>query len=608
MLKKIETKLKSLSMQNKMMLVFAIPIIVIYLILNTVIYSYITAKYEERLMTLVEQSQQQTISFLESCMDTMKYLTDLITHNAEVQTILSSDSFTGNRPYDTQYREYFKLNNTFLSYEVNNPIYRIGLYIPDDIMYSENQYFFYGESRLENRSDYKEMKTVFASGKAFFGEDFLKKQISDKSETEFLSMFTEMYSNTVLPFEIGIVSVSIEKKEIQSILDGAGFSEKSLAYIADLSGKTLIASNDELLSELQKEKNFPGRGENLQWKRVSLAGQEYYVMRKSLSGIDWQLISLIPVAEYENQQKFLQVSQCVMIGIIFCLVCGMAYLLSRYYVGRLKNLHQKMTSIQSGDLNVKLPIAIGQSHDELDAVYENFNFMVEEVRQLMHEHYQLGKEVKMSELRALQSQINPHFLYNTLDLINWMAIDYGATEIENMVWNLSRFYRLSLNHGNNILTIREELEHVQVYVNIENMHFDQAIDYHVNVPETIMDKACLNIILQPFVENSILHGMNDHPDIHEIEISIDAELNENDVIFHVKDSGGGMSEQKIHELEEEYMQGRKKGYGIWNINFRIKLCYGEKYGVTYDSIPGKGTTAHIRIPLMDMREAEEKLK
>lgn len=608
MFKKIVTKLKSLSMQNKMMLVFTVPIIAIYLILNTLSYSYINAKYEERLMTLVEQSQQQTISFIQSYMDTMKYLTDLIAHNAEVQEILSSDTFTGNRPYDTQYREYFKLNNTFLSYEVNNPIYRIGLYIPDEIMYSENQYFFYGKSRLRNRNDYKEMKEAFAKGRSFFGEELLKKQISDKSKTEYLSMFTEMYSNTVLPFEIGTVSVSIEKKEVQNVLSGAGFSEKGLAYIADQDGKAFVSSNDKLLSKLQKEKDFPGRGEKLQWKKLQLAGQEYYVMRKPISGIDWQLVSLIPVSEYQNQQRFLQVSQCVMIGMILCLVCGTAYLLSRYYVGRLTKLHQKMTSIQSGDLNVELPVAAEQSHDELEAVYKNFNFMVEEVRRLMHEHYQLGKDVKMSELRALQSQINPHFLYNTLDLINWMAIDYGATEIESMVWNLSRFYRLSLNHGNNILTIREELEHVQVYVNIENIHFDQAIHYHVNVPEMIMDKACLNIILQPFVENSILHGMNDHPDIHEIEIEIDAELDEDDVIFHVKDSGGGMSAQKIHELEEEYMQGGKKGYGVWNINFRIKLCYGEKYGVSYDSIPGTGTTAHIRIPLMDMKEAEEKLK
>lgn len=111
--------------------------------------------------------------------------------------------------------------------------------------------------------------------------------------------------------------------------------------------------------------------------------------------------------------------------------------------------------------------------------------MVQEVQRLMQEHYKLGKEVKMAEVRALQAQIQPHFLYNTLDLINWISMDYGAEEIGTLTWNLARFYRLSLNHGKSLITIGEEVEHVQVYVNIDNYHFDNQISLNVDVPEEL---------------------------------------------------------------------------------------------------------------------------
>lgn len=594
-------------MQKKMALSFMLPIVVIYLILNHICYAYITERYEEKLMTSMEQSLQQTLSFLESYLQTMKYLSDMVSNSKDVQEVLGAETFTGNRPYDTQYREYYRLRNTFLSYEVSNPIYRIGLYVPDEIMYSQNNYFFYGNSRLYQRKDYQELEAAYARGKAYFGKDERKKRTNDKKNTVFLSRFAEIYSTDIMPVGIGTVSISIEEKEIQSVLKNTGISAEGLVYILDQNNQPLVVSDGQFFEKIKAEEEFPGTGEEVLWDRVDLAGKAYYMMRQKITGADWQMISLIPVEEYRSQQKFLQIFQMVMIAAIFLLVSGTAYFLSRYYVKRLTSLHNKMAELQNGDLNVVLPIHEGEDGDEIEMVYRNFNFMVGEVRRLLQEHFQLGKNVKMSELRALQAQINPHFLYNTLDLINWMAIDYGATEIENMVWNLSRFYRLSLNHGKNILTIREELEHVQVYVNIENVHVEQAIHYQASVPEELMDKACLNIILQPFVENSILHGMSEHPDIHQIAICITAEIDGEDVIFHIRDDGAGMDPQAIRQIEEDYMKPAKKGYGIRNINFRIKLCYGERYGISYDSVPGEGTTAHIRIPIMEVEEAEKKM-
>ena len=293
-----------------------------------------------------------------------------------------------------------------------------------------------------------------------------------------------------------------------------------------------------------------------------------------------------------------------MIGGMIVVIVLMSYFLSSYYVGRLKKLNSEMAGLESGNLNANLPIAT--EGDEIEEIYHNFNGMVQEVQRLMQEHYKLGKEVKMAEVRALQAQINPHFLYNTLDLINWISMDYGAEEIGTLTWNLARFYRLSLNHGKSLISIGEEIEHVEVYVNIENYHFDNAISLEVDVPEELKSYACLNIILQPFVENAIVHGIAEDPKIESCEIQIGARREENDIIFSVQDDGPGVNVEQMQKETQQDIRKAQHGYGVRNINFRLKLCFGEKYGVTYKESE-KGTHVEIKIPLMTMEEAEEKI-
>ena len=225
----------------------------------------------------------------------------------------------------------------------------------------------------------------------------------------------------------------------------------------------------------------------------------------------------------------------------------------------------------------------------------------------MKEEFQLGKDVRVAELRALQAQINPHFLYNTLDLINWIAMDYGAEDIEKIAWNLARFYRLSLNRGQNLISIGEEAEHVQVYVNIQKFHYDDAVHLEVDIPEELKSLACLNIILQPFVENAILHGIGERTEISQCSIAIRVQKQGDNILFTVKDDGPGMTQRQMEEAETLDISQIKGGYGVKNINFRIKLCFGEEYGVRYESVLGEGTTAFILIPAMTMEEAEKKI-
>ena len=388
-------------------------------------------------------------------------------------------------------------------------------------------------------------------------------------------------------------------------MENANITSNGLVYLVNSTGDGVISSNEALYGELKAKDHFPLVGEELVWEALKIGSSSYYVVRNDMENTGWQMISLVPVKEYNGQYHGLAFLIIVSVAVMMVMITVASYLLSNYYVGRLKKLSQEMQHLQDGDLNVQLPSI--QQGDEVEEVYRNFNFMVEEVRRLVTEQFQLGKDVRVAELRALQAQINPHFLYNTLDLINWIAMDYGADAIERIAWNLARFYRLSLNRGRDLISIGEEVEHVQVYVNIQKFHYDDAVHLEVDVPEELKSLACLNIILQPFVENAILHGIGERAEIKQCSIAIKVRRQGEDILFMVTDDGPGMTPQQMEEAVAQNINQIKGGYGIKNINFRVKLCFGEKYGVRYESVLGEGTTAYILIPAMTMEEAEEKI-
>lgn len=599
---------RGLSMQKKMTMSFAIPIIVIYILFNSYCYKYLTVKYEEKIRYSMEQSSAQANSFLANYAQAMAYLSNMVGKSADVQSILSDNSFNVNGSIANQYRDFIKIKNSLAWYEINNPMYRISIYIPDEFVYSPNHYTFFEESILEARVDYESLQKALATGSNYFAITQEKRSVDAKKEVVSLTLFSQIFSGDALPRPLNICSISIDLERIITVMKNANVTKDGILYVIDQNNQVLCASNADQLLSLKAMDGFPLKGEESAWDLIKLNNQAYYMIRKNVESVDWQMISLIPVKEYKRQYLFIQVIQMVTILIIAIFVYFVAHYLAKNYVGRLSKLRQKMNSLQEGDLNVHLPLDESRAQgDEIEDVYRNFNFMVSEVRRLMQEHYRLGKNVKVSELRALQAQINPHFLYNTLDLINWMALDYGASDIETLVWNLSRFYRLSLNHGKSIISIMEELEHVQVYVNIENIHFDHAITFEIQAPDELKELACLNIIIQPFVENAIVHGIAEVPEITSCAIHVTVEKDGEDILFHIQDDGPGMSEFQIYQLENLNLKQDSKGYGVKNINFRLKLCFGENYGVTYEHNLVTGTIAHIRIPALSISEAEEKM-
>ena len=205
---------------------------------------------------------------------------------------------------------------------------------------------------------------------------------------------------------------------------------------------------------------------------------------------------------------------------------------------------------------------------------------------------ELESTTLQSELTFLKNQINPHFLYNSLSLINWKALEIGSDDISKATLALSRYYRTSLNKGKNTMSIREEIDNVRSYLQIQEMFHDYSFTVKMDVAEDILDYRTLNLILQPLAENAIAHGIDRRRGSEPGVITISGRRDGDCVVLSVADNGVGMEQEKAQTILTE----KSSGYGVRNVNSRIQLEYGEAYGLSIESEPGKGTKVTVRIP------------
>ena len=321
--------------------------------------------------------------------------------------------------------------------------------------------------------------------------------------------------------------------------------------------------------------------------------EKFYIKSSSINKTDWHLVTILPeasvIAEINSQRIYLS---------LILIVCGgTSIALAFYFVNsinkRLSKVISGMHSVQSGNLEHYIE---NDSNDELGELIDSYNYMIGKMSILIEDQYKLGKSVKNAELKALQSQINPHFLYNTLDMINWMSYKKMNKEISVAVNTLAKFYKLSLNKGKDLVSIKDELQHSNLYVNIQNMRYNDRISLRINVDEEVSTYLIPKITLQPILENAINHGILGKGEGNGI-ISILGYSSNSDIVLIIADDGIGIKEDKLHLLLSNNLSSAKwSGYGLKNINKRIKLLYGKNYGLSFQSNYGHGTKVKIKIP------------
>ena len=313
------------------------------------------------------------------------------------------------------------------------------------------------------------------------------------------------------------------------------------------------------------------------------------VEQANITGTNWTTYLYHSLDDYHAALR----SFTATIGLLACACILLSLLtaaaLSKLIVSPLEKLSADMVQVEHG--NYQIATSDNPQKDEVGRLVQVFHLMVAQLNYYINEVLVATINQQKYELRILQSQINPHFLYNSLSLINSRAIMAGQTDISQMSRLLSTFYRTMLNRGKSITTVQAELENTKSYVSIQQMMHENSFEVVYDIDEQVLGYSILNLILQPLAENSILHGL-DHSETSDKKIlTISCHAEKDDIIFKIIDNGCGMNEQSCQEI----LTVESKGYGVKNVHQRIQLYYGQEYGLQYRSTPGCGTCATLRI-------------
>jgi two-component system sensor histidine kinase YesM len=405
-----------------------------------------------------------------------------------------------------------------------------------------------------------------------------------------------------------VIAVSKVVKYFQEGIEAEGVMliELNWKAITDLAGKTNLGDNGHILiiddsgdliyaSEAEKAA-FPVESYALSARKflggfaAEIMGVEMYIHVNTLSLTRWRIVTVSNIDGIRiAQQQIIRILLIIFLGSVAVAAAVSAFISMR--ISRPVNqLKQMMEMVEEGDFHSNITVT-GQR--EIVVLSESFNRMVEKLHTLMERLVSEQREKKKTELRALQNQINPHFLYNTLDSIVWLAEHQRTGDVITTVVALARFFRISISKGETFIPVADELSHVESYLTIQKIRYIDKFVYRMEIDKDILQLPIMKLILQPLVENAIYHGMGDESG----SIIIIGKRRDGMLIFKVTNSGYGITEEKIKEMNNIMREDHSRnGIGIRNVFRRLKLYYGPEADVLISSVPDESTTVTVLIP------------
>ena len=384
------------------------------------------------------------------------------------------------------------------------------------------------------------------------------------------------------------VALDLRFASISSYINNVGIGQHGYCFLMDESGILYHPQQQLIYSQLKSEDTAA---------LAALPDGTYsennviYVL-KTVEGSPWRVVGVSYVDELVTSslwENFWLLALAAVAILLAALVSSIV--ISRALSRPLKGLSRAMRQFEkNADTFTYAPVGGAREVQELS---ESFGHMVVKIQHLMETVRREEINLRKTELKALQAQINPHFLYNTLDSIAWMCEQGRNDEAVQMVNALAQLFRISISRGHELIPIRSELRHAESYLKIQKHRYKNQFSYRFDVDESCLDFLCNKITLQPIIENAIYHGINGLVDEGEIVITLRADGS--DVVFTVADNGVGMEEEQIQAILRKERSDHT-GIGIKNVNDRLKIYFGEGYGITIDSEPDVGTTVTIRMP------------
>ena len=560
----LKRKFRDMRLTGKLVVIYLLAGFVPVIIILSITYMEMKKILWDRETTILQSYVRQTTDAMDNELELYNNLSKYISYNQSIAKILSADQ--------SAYQNYEQFST------VIDPLLSSIMYFHENV----NQVTIYTDA-----SDVKHGSTVaplkdLADGRHEYDDldNNIHWRIEMENHTAFsvsrMAMLEQRGAKGVLYVSVDYDSV-FQPFYTETMFDNYGL------VIEDEYGNTIFTKNTFADDKAAYELNID------QFKALrEMENSGYQFIDRTSNATGWN------ICVYKPDRLIISSVQPILIiagvAILVSMFAGITciHIISEFITKRIKKLQKTMKATETGNLGMVIE---NDSADEIGDLINGYNSMSKRLDETVNEVYQSKIKEKEYEMRALQAQINPHFLYNSLSMINWKALEADQEDISHITLALSTFYRTALNKGKNILLVKDEIANIKSYLDIQLAMHDNSFDVVYDIDDSILKYETLNLILQPLLENAIGHGIDVKTDGRG-EIRIEGKENGDFIDFTVSDNGLGMTKTQAAMI----LSKSSNGYGVSNVNERIKLYYGEQYAVKIDSTPGIGTKVMLHFP------------
>jgi len=405
-----------------------------------------------------------------------------------------------------------------------------------------------------------------------------------------------VFGKTIMSYDkekkLGYICAAIDAKEVENIFDADRQEKNESVYMLDEFGKTIVSSGQASKEDITFiQSTMKTRQENTGYWETDGS----YIFSSKNDDYQYCVFYIVPKENWTRQLKNVNMVPFILALLLFFAAFPIFTYVTRFINIPLRNLHKSMLKLQEGDFKQQIQV---YAEDEIGDVTNVYNQMVGRIDELIDKNYVMALREKQSELDVLQAQINPHFLYNTLDSLYWDAYNTGNMDLAENIMALSELFRLALSRGEGEVTVGTEYNLVENYLKIQKMRFENRMEYKINLLSEMREYKIPKLILQPFVENAIVHGLENRGNRGMIKLHgyMEHEL----MVFKISDNGVGMDDDQLNNLmfeeKAQYSNQRISRYAIRNVKERLKLRYQDRFVLDISSTIGVGTTITIKIP------------
>lgn len=556
--------------RNKILLCFILLAIIVFIIASVSSYSLLYRLENKELADLAELSATQTMKNLDMYLDELNRLTTMSLSDESLRSAIRGSSGNNRQTTESTSAIFQFLSNVYL---YRNDFHSVAIYTSDDKCFIQTSTTYVAES--ETDADSQDIITLLNNSTDIYQVVGLRQYqlpIGPKKSNEVFTVvrrLLDIRGNT-----LGIFVLNTYSDTLKNIISNDSKDNETQIYLLDENKCVICHTQTDGHDAMNEDGKFNT--------------DDYVVASVTGSQTKWTITVATPVAKLASTVLDRMMPTMILLAICLVLTIALYALFAYAFTQPLKRLSDGMKKVGKGDFKVVVePTAM----DEIGELTVRFNKMTAHIDHLLDRMVEMEVKEKESEYLILQSQVNPHFLYNTLEAIRMRCIVDKEKDIANVINSLSNLFRLSISRRERFVALRDELEHVRCYVAVQNFRFDNKYHLTINADESLLDYRTFKLMLQPLVENCVFHGLEVKPD--EGHITIDVNLEGKYLIVRVSDDGVGIPEDKLLELRE-YLehpseQTDKQSLGMRTVHERIRLFFGNECGLTVQSEENKGT-------------------